>query len=73
MSTFVLDDILIDSASYVVVKVDMIHENVKNLKLEVAPYDRTLTLRDAVIRRVQCRRTCIDVDLAAASVLTTPS
>jgi hypothetical protein len=30
-----LDDVQIDSASYVVLKVDMVHENAKNLKLEV--------------------------------------
>jgi hypothetical protein len=39
-----LDNIPIDSASYVVVKVDMMHENMKNLKLEVPPNDTTLTL-----------------------------
>jgi hypothetical protein len=32
--------------------VDMVHENTKNLNLEVAPDDTTLTLRDAVTRRV---------------------
>jgi hypothetical protein len=30
-----LDDVQIDSSSYVVVKVDMVHENSKDLKLEV--------------------------------------
>jgi hypothetical protein len=39
-----LDDILIDNASYVVVKVDIVHENAKNLKLEVPPDITTLTL-----------------------------
>jgi hypothetical protein len=39
-----LDDILIDSASYAVVKVDMVHENMKNFKLEVPSDDTTLTL-----------------------------
>jgi hypothetical protein len=39
----------------------------------VPPDDTTLTLRDAVIRRVQWRRTAIDVDLVATSVSTTPS
>jgi hypothetical protein len=34
-------------------EVDMVHENVKNLNLEVAPDDMALTLRDAVTRRVQ--------------------
>jgi hypothetical protein len=47
-----LDDVLINSASYAVVKVDMVHENVKNFKLEVPPDDTTLTLRDAITRRV---------------------
>jgi hypothetical protein len=41
------DNIQIDTSSYVVVKVDMVHENSKNLKLEVPPDDMTLTLRDA--------------------------
>jgi hypothetical protein len=30
-----LDDVLIDASSYVMVKVDMVHENSKDLKLEV--------------------------------------
>jgi hypothetical protein len=55
------------------VKVDMVHENAKNFNLEVAPVDTTLTLWDAVTRRVQWRRTSIDVDLATISASTTPS
>jgi hypothetical protein len=47
-----LDDIKIDTSSYVVVKVDMVYENLKDLKLEVPPNDTTLTMRDAVTRRV---------------------
>jgi hypothetical protein len=50
MST--LDDIPIDSVSFAVVKVDMVHENAKNLNLHVAPDDTTMTLWDAVTRRV---------------------
>jgi hypothetical protein len=30
-----LDDIQIDASAYVVIKVDMMHENMKNMKLEV--------------------------------------
>jgi hypothetical protein len=41
---YTLDDIPIDSVSFTMVKVDMVHENVKNLNLEVAPDDTTLTL-----------------------------
>jgi hypothetical protein len=70
---YTLDDVPIDSVSFAVVKVDMVHENVKNLNLEVAPDDTTLTLRDVVTRRVQWRRTFIYVDPAAISVSTTPS
>jgi hypothetical protein len=70
---YTLDDVPIDSVSFDVVKVDMVHENVKNLNLEVAPDDTTLSLWDAVTRRVQWRRTSIDVDLAAILVSTTPS
>jgi hypothetical protein len=70
---YTLDDVPIDSVSFVVVKVDMVHENVKNLILEVTPDDTTLTLRNAVTRRVQWRRTSIDVDPAAISASTTPS
>jgi hypothetical protein len=44
-----LDDAEIDVSSYIVVKVDMVHENSKDLKLEVAPNDTMLTLRDALI------------------------
>jgi hypothetical protein len=49
---YTLDDVPIDSVSFVVVKMDMVHENTKNLNLEVAPDDTILTLRDAVTRRV---------------------
>jgi hypothetical protein len=48
-----LDDVQIDTSSYVVVKVDMMHENSKDLKLEVPPDDTTLTMQDAITRRVQ--------------------
>jgi hypothetical protein len=44
----------------------MVHENVKNLKLEVPLIETTPTLRDAVTRRVQWRRTLIDIDPVAA-------
>jgi hypothetical protein len=70
---YTLDDVPIDSVSFVVVKMDMVHENMKNLNLEVAPNDTTLTLRDAVTRRVQWRGISIDVDPTTISVLTTPS
>jgi hypothetical protein len=49
----VLDDIQINTSSYVVVKVDMVHQNSKDLQLEVPPDDMTLTIGDAVTRRVQ--------------------
>jgi hypothetical protein len=47
-----LDDVQINTSSYVVVKVDMVHDNLKDLKLEVPPNDTALTMRDAVTRRV---------------------
>jgi hypothetical protein len=62
-----LDDIQIDASSYTMVKVDIVHENAKNLKLEVPPDDMTLTLQDAITRRVQWRRTSIDVDTSVAA------
>jgi hypothetical protein len=70
-----LDNVEIDISSYPVIKVDMMHENSKDLKLEVPPDDTALTLPDVVSRRVQWRRTSIDVDpsVAAASVSTTAS
>jgi hypothetical protein len=43
-----LDDVEIDASSYVLDKVDMVHENSKDLKLEVSPNDTMLTMRDAV-------------------------
>jgi hypothetical protein len=49
---YTLDDTSINSVSFAVVKVDKVHENMKNLNLEVAPDDTTLTLWDAVTRRV---------------------
>jgi hypothetical protein len=52
----------------------MVHENSKDLKLKVSPDDMTLTMRNAVTRRVQWRRTSIDVDPSAAALAsTTPS
>jgi hypothetical protein len=69
-----LDNAEIDTSSYAMVKVDMVHENLKDLKMEVPPDDTTLTMRDAITRRVQWRWTSIDVDSSvAASALTTPS
>jgi hypothetical protein len=47
-----LDDVQIDTSSYAVVKVDMVHDNLKDLKLEVPPDDMTLTMQDTVARRV---------------------
>jgi hypothetical protein len=57
-----------------VVKVDKVNENTKNLTLEVPPNDTMLTMRDAITRKVQWRRTYIDVDPSVAtSMLTTTS
>jgi hypothetical protein len=39
-----LDDVQIDTSSYDVVKVDMMHDNSKDLKLEMPPDDMTLTM-----------------------------
>jgi hypothetical protein len=50
-----LNDVQIDTSSYAVVKADMVHDNLKDLKLEVPKNDTTLTMRDAVARRVQWR------------------
>jgi hypothetical protein len=38
------DNVQIDTSSYVVVNVDMVHDNLKDLKLEVPPDDTTLTI-----------------------------
>jgi hypothetical protein len=62
-----LDDVQIDTSSYDVVKVDMVHEYSKDLNLEVPLDNTTLTLRDANVRRVQWRRTSIDVDPSATA------
>jgi hypothetical protein len=43
-----LDDGEINTSSYVAVNVFMVHENSKNLKLEVPPDDTTLIMWDAV-------------------------
>jgi hypothetical protein len=68
-----LDDIQINASAHAMVKVDMVHENVKNMKLKVPPDDTTLTLWDAITRRIQWR-TFIDVDPSAtASASTTAS
>jgi hypothetical protein len=39
-----LDDAQIDTSSYVVVNVDMVHDNLKDLKIEVPPDDTTLIM-----------------------------
>jgi hypothetical protein len=67
-----LDDIQIDTSSYVVVKVDMVHDNSKDLKLEVPPNDMTLTMWDAAAKRVQWRWTSIVIDPVAAASASTP-
>jgi hypothetical protein len=48
-----LDNVKIDVSSYAMVKVDKVHENPKDMKLEVPPDDTTLILRDSITRRVQ--------------------
>jgi hypothetical protein len=68
------DDVQISTSSYVVGMVDMVHDNSKDLKLELPPDDMMLTMWDAVTRRVQWRQTSIDIDpSAAASTSTSPS
>jgi hypothetical protein len=69
-----LDDIQIDTSSYVVVKVDMVHDNSKDLKLKMTPDDTTLTMRYPISRRAHSRQTSIDINPSAvASASTTPS
>jgi hypothetical protein len=46
-----LDDVQIDASSYAVVRVDIVHEDLNDLKLKVTSDDTTLTMRDAVTRR----------------------
>jgi hypothetical protein len=47
-----LHDLQIYTSSYAMVKVDMVHENSKDLNLELPPDDITLTMQDVVTRRV---------------------
>jgi hypothetical protein len=47
-----LDDIQINTSSFAVVKVDMMHDYSKDLKLKVSRDGTTLTMWDAVTRRV---------------------
>jgi hypothetical protein len=69
-----LDNVQIDTSSYTVVKVDMVHDNLNDLKLKMPLDDMMLTMRDAVARRVQWRWTTIDIDPAAvASASTSPA
>jgi hypothetical protein len=69
-----VDDVQIDTSSYDVVKVDMVHDNSKDLKLKVPPDDTTLTMRHVVARRVQWRWTSIDIDpTSTASASTSPT
>jgi hypothetical protein len=69
-----LDDVQIDTSSDAMVKVDMVHEYSKDLKLEVPPDDTTLTMQHAVARRVQWRWTSLDIDPATtASTSTSPA
>jgi hypothetical protein len=47
------EDVQIDTSSNTMVKVDMVHDNSKDLKLEVPTDDTTLTMLDVVTRMVQ--------------------
>jgi hypothetical protein len=47
-----LDGVQIDTSSYAMVKVDMVHDNSKDLKVKVPTDDTMLTMWDAVTRRV---------------------
>jgi hypothetical protein len=47
-----LNDVQIETSSFAVVKVDMVHDNSKDLKLEVPLDNTTLTMQDAVTSRV---------------------
>jgi hypothetical protein len=58
-------------ADCAVVKIDLLHEFAKNIKLDVPPDDMTTTLRDAVARRVQWWRAGIDIDPADADSVPT--
>jgi hypothetical protein len=46
----------------------MVHDNSKDLKLEVPQDDTTLTMRDVVARRFQWRWTTIDIDSTAVAL-----
>jgi hypothetical protein len=48
-----LDNVQIDTSSYTVVKGNMVHDNLKDLKLKMPLDDTTLTMLDVVTRRVQ--------------------
>jgi hypothetical protein len=68
-----LSDIQIDTSSYAMVKVDMVHDNSRDLKLKMPPDDMTLTMQDAITRRVHWRWISIDIDPSVvASASTTP-
>jgi hypothetical protein len=47
------EDVQIDTSSNTMVKVDMVHDNSKDLKLEVPTDDTMLTMLDVVTRMVQ--------------------
>jgi hypothetical protein len=47
------EDVQIDTSSNTMVKVDMVHDNSKDLKLEVPTDDTMLTMLDVVNRMVQ--------------------
>jgi hypothetical protein len=47
-----LNDVQIDTSSYAMVKMDMVHDNSKGLKLKVPLDDTTLTMQDVVAKRV---------------------
>jgi hypothetical protein len=51
----------------------MVHDNSKDLELEVPSDDTTLTMRDTIARRVQWRWTTIDIDPAATASMSTSS
>jgi hypothetical protein len=49
----------------------MVHDNSKDLKLEVPPDNTMLIMRDAVVRRVHWRRTTIDIGPTTVALAST--
>ncbi|KAL6879628.1 hypothetical protein ACP4OV_012287 [Aristida adscensionis] len=65
----ILHTVPIDESRFAVVTVDFVHEEYNDLELEIAPNDEMRTLGEALLQRIQWRRTLIACKKSAVPLL----